>query len=152
MSMPEVGAKAPAFTLISSEGAKVSLRDFKGKPVVLYFYPKAMTPGCTQESCDFQSSLAAFKKKKAIVLGVSSDAPDRLAKFKEKYGLAFPLLSDPDQKMQKAYGVWAKKKLYGREYMGTLRSTFLIGADGVIQVVWPSVKVKGHAQDVLDNL
>lgn len=144
--------RAPAFTLQSDTGEKVSLKDFKGKTVILYFYPKDSTPGCTQEACDFRDSLAALKRKGAVVLGISKDSVESHRKFKEKQGLNFPLLSDPDGSVCEAYGVWKEKSLYGRKFMGIERTTFVIGPDGTIQQVYPKVKVKGHAAEVLEFL
>jgi peroxiredoxin Q/BCP len=150
--MLKEGQKAPDFTLDDDQGQKVSLKDFKGKSVVLYFYPKDLTPGCTQEACDFRDNWTAVKKKGAVVLGVSADAVKRHVSFKEKYKLPFPLLSDESLKMLKAYGVWKKKKFMGREFMGIVRTTLIIGPDGKIKKIWSPVKVKGHADDVLENL
>src|ERR1700722_11183767 len=146
------GQKAPDFILDDDQGQKVSLKDAKGKSLVLYFYPKDMTPGCTQEACDFRDNWSAVQNKVALVWGVSADAVKRHKSFKEKYELPFPLLSDESLKMLKAYGVWKKKKFMGREFMGIVRSTFLIGPDGKIKKIWSPVKVKGHAVDVLENL
>ena len=146
------GDKAPGFSLQAASGTKVSLADLKGKTVVLYFYPKDMTPGCTQEACDFRDLGARFRKKGAVVLGVSKDPIDAHKKFIAKYSLPFELLSDEDGKACKAYGAWRKKKLYGREFMGIVRSTFVIGPDGRIERVYDSVKVKGHAEAVLGAL
>jgi peroxiredoxin Q/BCP len=150
--MLKEGQKAPDFTLDDDQGQKVSLKDFKGKSVVLYFYPKDLTPGCTQEACDFRDNWTAVKKKGAVVLGVSADPVKRHKSFKEKYQLPFPLLSDESLKMLKAYGVWKKKKFMGREFMGIVRTTLIIGTDGKIKKIWSPVKVKGHADDVLENL
>src|ERR1035441_4244711 len=127
------GSKAPEFSLENEKGEKVSLKNFKGKKVVLYFYPKDMTPGCTQEACDFRDNWERVKKKGAIVLGVSADPVKRHQAFIEKYALPFPLLSDEKKEMLKDYGVWQKKKFMGREFMGIVRSTFLIGKDGKIE-------------------
>jgi peroxiredoxin Q/BCP len=143
------GKKAPVFSLESDEGKKLSLKDFAGKTVVLYFYPKDMTSGCTQESCDFQASLKQFQKKKAVVIGVSRDSVKSHQKFKEKYGFEFPLLSDPDAKVCEAYGVWKEKSMYGRKYMGIERTTVVIGPDGKIKKLFPKVKVTGHVDEVL---
>jgi thioredoxin-dependent peroxiredoxin len=146
------GAKAPAFSLQSDEGKTVKLSDFAGKTLVLYFYPKADTPGCTRESCDFRDEIAVFKKAKAAVVGVSKDKLPALQKFKEKYDLPFPLLSDPDHKMQETYGAWGKKNMYGKMVEGTIRSTVIIGPDGKIVKHFPKVKVEGHAQAVIEAL
>lgn len=150
--MLKEGQPAPDFTLDDDQGKKVSLKDFKGKPLVLYFYPKDMTPGCTQEACDFRDNWALVKKKGAAVLGVSADPVKKHVAFKEKYKLPFTLLSDEGKKVLKAYGVWKKKKFMGREFMGIVRSTFLIDKDGKIKKSWSPVRVKGHAVDVLENL
>jgi thioredoxin-dependent peroxiredoxin len=148
----KVGDKAPAFELVSSDEKSYSLKDFKGKTVVLYFYPKAMTTGCTQEACDFRDMVKPLKQQDAVVFGVSRDAPDRLAKFHDKQDLNFPLLSDETGKVCEAYGVWKEKSLYGRKFMGIERTTFVIGPDGHIQKIFNKVKVKGHAAAVLESL
>jgi peroxiredoxin Q/BCP len=145
----KVGDKAPDFTLQSDGGGKVSLKDLKGKTVVLYFYPKDDTSGCTAEACAFRDQLPDFSKLKATVLGLSKDSVDSHDKFKAKYDLTFPLLSDIDGKVTKAYGAWVEKSMYGRKYMGIDRSTFLIDGKGVIRRVWRKVKVPGHAEEVL---
>jgi peroxiredoxin Q/BCP len=150
--MLKEGQKAPAFNLDDEAGQKVSLEDFKGKPVVLYFYPKDMTPGCTQEACDFRDNWGAVRKKGAVVLGVSADPVKRHQAFKEKYKLPFTLLSDESLKMLKAYGVWQKKKFMGREFMGIVRSTLLIDKAGKIEKIWMPVKVKDHVKEILRNL
>ena len=152
MAMPEVGKKAPAFSLPDQDGKRVTLSDFKGKAVVLYFYPKDDTPGCTQEACDFRDASAALRKAGAVVLGVSPDDSTRHGKFAAKFKLPFPLLADTEHAVALAYGAWAEKSMYGRKYMGIVRSTFLIGPDGVLARVWPKVKVKGHVDDVLAGL
>ena len=144
------GRKAPAFKLASSEGGFVSLADLKGKTVVLYFYPKDDTPGCTREACEFRDSQAALRKKGVVVLGVSADSIESHGKFKTKYKLNFPLLSDPDKAVAKAYGAWGEKTLYGRKFMGMIRSTFVIDGAGVVRKVFPKVKVDGHAEKVLE--
>jgi peroxiredoxin Q/BCP len=146
------GAKAPAFNLVSSEGTKHCLVDFKGQTVVLYFYPKAMTSGCTQEACDFRDLVDPLTQKGAVVLGISRDTPERLAKFRDKYELTFPLLSDETGKVCEAYGVWKEKSLYGRKFMGIERTTFVIAPDGRIQKIFGKVKVKGHASAVFESL
>lgn len=147
--MPQVGDSAPTFDLAVSTGGNVSLDSLKGHPVVLYFYPKDSTPGCTIEACDFRDLAAEFKKAGAAVFGVSADSIASHEKFIAKQNLNFPLLSDPDHTMLDAYGVWAEKKNYGRTYMGIVRSTFVIDKDGRVAHAWPKVKVKGHAQEVL---
>jgi peroxiredoxin Q/BCP len=146
------GSKAPAFSLPDENGAVLTSASLAGKPYVLYFYPKDDTPGCTQEACDFRDNFAAFGVKKVRVIGVSPDESKRHAKFKEKYGLTFTLLADTDKSLSAAYGVWAKKSNYGREYMGVLRSTFLIDKAGTIAKVWRGVRVAGHVDAVLASL
>jgi peroxiredoxin Q/BCP len=146
------GQKAPLFSLDDDQGQKVSLGDFKGKTVVLYFYPKDMTPGCTQEACDFRDNWSAVKKRGAVVLGVSADPVKKHGTFKEKYKLPFTLLSDEGKKMLKDYGVWQKKNFMGREFMGIVRTTLIIDKAGKVQKIWSPVRVKGHVADVLENL
>jgi peroxiredoxin Q/BCP len=143
------GAKAPDFTLPRDGGSSVSLRDFKGKNLVIFFYPKADTSGCTKEAMDFSALRAAFAKAGATVLGVSADPVEAQDAFKAKHDLKVALASDEERKMIEAYGAWGKKSMYGRSYMGILRTTFLIGADGRIAQVWRNVKVPGHAEAVL---
>lgn len=147
-----IGAKAPSFTLISDENQAVSLQDFTGKKVVVYFYPKDDTPGCTQEACDFRDTLNKFKKQNTIILGISKDDVEKHIKFKEKYGLSFPLLADIDGKVCNAYGVIVEKINYGRKYIGIERSTFLINEQGKIEQVWRKVKVAGHIEEVLGSI
>jgi thioredoxin-dependent peroxiredoxin len=146
----EVGDKAPDFTLPSDGGGKVSLKTLKGKAVVLYFYPKDDTSGCTAESCAFRDALPNFDKANAAVIGISRDSIASHDKFKAKYGLTFPLAADEDGKVCEAYGTWVEKSMYGRKYMGIDRSTFLIDAKGVVRNVWRKVKVPGHAEEVLE--
>jgi len=143
------GAKAPAFNLPRDGGGSLSLTDFKGRKLVLYFYPKADTPGCTREAIEFSKLRAEYQKAGADVLGVSADPVEAQDKFKKKHSLGIPLLSDETHKMLEAYGVWGKKSMYGRTYLGITRTTFLIGGDGRIARIWPKVKVDGHAADVL---
>ena len=150
--MIKEGQKAPAFSLLNDNGEKISLSDFKGKKIVLYFYPKDMTPGCTQQACDFQASASDYKKKKTVVLGISKDSVERHQKFKEKYDLDFPLLADVDGKACEAYGVWQEKSLYGKKFMGIVRTTFIIDSKGKIAKIFPKVKVKGHSAAVLEAL
>jgi peroxiredoxin Q/BCP len=145
----EAGSKAPAFTLASDGGGKVSLKDFAGKPLVLYFYPKDDTSGCTKEAIGFSEATAEFKKAGAAVLGVSKDSVAAHDKFKTKYDLTIPLGSDPEGTMVESYGSWVEKSMYGRKYMGIDRSTFLIDGKGVIRQVWRKVKVPGHVEEVL---
>jgi len=148
----EKGKKAPAFTLESHEGKKVKLSDFQGKRVVLYFYPKDMTSGCTLEAQSFRDVLPQIGKLGAVVLGVSPDSVESHCKFIEKNDLNFTLLADPDHKAAEKYGVWVEKSMYGKKYMGIQRATFLMNEDGKIAEIWPKVKPKGHAQEVLDAL
>ena len=148
----KVGDKAPGFTLNSDDGKEISLKDFLGRRVVLYFYPRASTPGCTIEACDFRDLMPKFSKLDALVLGVSADPIKALQNFKAKQKLNFPLLSDPTRKMIKAYGVWRMKKFMGRSFKGIVRSTFLIGPAGKIEEIWDEVRVKGHAAETLSRL
>jgi len=143
------GTKAPAFTLPRDGGGSVSLADFAGRAVVLYFYPRADTPGCTKEAIDFSRLKGAFAKAGAEVLGVSADPVPAQDKFKAKHKLAIALASDEKHRMLEAYGVWQEKSLYGRKFMGIARMTFLIGADQRIARIWPKVSVAGHAEEVL---
>ena len=149
MALLEVGDKAPAFRTTNQDGEKVSLGDFKGKKVVLYFYPKDDTPGCTKEACSFRDGWSKFRKKGVAVLGVSVDDEKSHRKFADKFSLPFPLLADTDKAIVKAYGVWGEKSMYGRKYMGTNRVTYLIDEKGKIAAVWPKVKPDGHADEVL---
>jgi peroxiredoxin Q/BCP len=144
------GKKAPAFTLKDQAGKTHRLSDYAGQPVVLYFYPKDDTPGCTKEACAFQDNLPRFKKSKAAVLGISILDEASKARFAGKYTLAFPLLADADHAVAEKYGVWQKKSLYGRSFMGIVRTTYLIGRDGRIARRWDNVKVDGHAEAVLE--
>jgi len=146
------GDVAPEFKLKSTEGKEVSLKDFRGKQVVLYFYPKDDTPGCTREACDFRDNLARVKAKGAVVFGVSHDSVESHERFQEKYDLPFTLLSDPDKKVTEAYGVYKKKSLYGKEFMGVERTTFVVDTDGRIKKIFPRVKVDGHVEEVLQAL
>jgi thioredoxin-dependent peroxiredoxin len=147
---PTAGAKAPAFTLQCDGGSSVSLRDFKGRNLVLYFYPKADTPGCTKEAVAFSGLRTAFAKTGTDILGVSADPVAAQAKFKIKHKLKIALASDETRKMLQAYGAWGEKSMYGRKYMGVLRKTFLVDRQGRIARVWPKVSIPGHAEDVLD--
>jgi peroxiredoxin Q/BCP len=148
-STPAVGTKAPAFNLPTDGGGELSLNALKGKKVVLYFYPKDDTSGCTREAIDFNGLKEAFAKADAVVIGVSPDSAASHDKFKKKHGLDFPLIADEEKSMLEAYGVWAEKSMYGRKYMGVERTTLLIGADGKVAQVWNKVKVPGHADEVL---
>ena len=146
------GDKAPDFTATTHDGGKVALSDFKGRQVVLYFYPRDNTPGCTKEACAFRDDFAEVKKKGAIVLGVSTDSAKSHARFAEKYELPFTLLADEDKKIVQAYGVWGPKTFMGMKFTGTHRVTFLIGPDGRIKKIWPKVKPAEHAAEVLAAL
>jgi peroxiredoxin Q/BCP len=144
MSTLEPGAAAPEFTLPDADGKPVSLADFLGKRTIVYFYPAAMTPGCTTEACDFRDSLSSLQSKGFAVVGISPDPPDQLAKFRDKEHLTFPLLSDPDRSVLKAYGAWGEKKLYGKTVTGVIRSTAVVDAEGRIERVMNNVKATGH--------
>jgi peroxiredoxin Q/BCP len=143
--MVDVGERAPEFTLQADDGRQVSLSDHKGKSVVLYFYPKDGTPGCTTEAKEFRDAAKEFEKENAVILGVSKDSIESHLRFKRKHSLPFTLLSDPEGRVLDLYGVWKKKSLYGRTFMGTERTTFLINEDGVVEKVYRKVKAKGHA-------
>ena len=149
MSLIEPGRKAPAFSLKDQEGTTHKLADYAGQPLVLYFYPKDDTPGCTTETCDFRDRLPKFKKSKAAVLGVSILDEKSKAKFAKKHDVNFPLLADADHAVAEKYGVWQEKSRYGRTYMGIARTTYLIDADGKVSKRWDNVKVDGHADAVL---
>jgi thioredoxin-dependent peroxiredoxin len=146
------GDPAPDFTLASDSGEEVTLSSLRGRPVVLYFYPKDDTPGCTKEACDFRDTLPRFKTGKAVILGVSVLDEASKARFAEKYDLNFPLLADEDHEVADKYGAWQKRSLYGREFMGVARTTYLIGPDGKVLRRWDKVKVDGHADEVLEAL
>ncbi len=146
------GSKAPAFSLPSDGGGRVSLKDLKGKPVVLYFYPRDDTSGCTTEACEFRDNWKAVKATGGVVLGVSPDGVASHDKFRAKYKLPFPLLADEDHAVAEAYGAWGEKSMYGRKYMGILRTTFVIDGAGRIVEVFEKVKPKGHAEQVLASL
>lgn len=148
-SGPALGAKAPAFTLPRDGGGTVSLADFAGRKLVIYFYPKADTSGCTREAIDFSGLKSAFNRTGTDILGVSADPVPAQDRFKAKHKLSIALASDEKHKMLDAYGVWAEKSMYGRKFMGIVRRTFLISADGRIAKVWPKVSVAGHAEEVL---
>lgn len=145
----DVGAAVPDFTLPTDGGANLSLSSLKGRKVVLYFYPKDDTSGCTAEACAFQESLPDFGGADAVIIGVSKDSAAKHDKFKAKYNLSFPLISDEEGKLCEAFGVWVEKSMYGRKYFGIERSTFLIDQTGVVRNVWRKVKVTGHAKEVL---
>ncbi|WP_027410673.1 thioredoxin-dependent thiol peroxidase [Anoxybacteroides tepidamans] len=148
----EVGQLAPDFTLLASNGEMVSLSDFRGKYVILYFYPKDMTPGCTTEACDFRDYHARFSDLNVVILGVSTDPIERHQKFIEKYELPFLLLSDTEHEVAEKYGVWKLKKNFGKEYMGIERSTFVIDKEGKLLKEWRNVKVKGHVEEALEYI
>ena len=146
------GAIAPKFSAAASGGGTVALADYQGQNVVLYFYPRDDTPGCTKEACTFRDHFADFKKKGAVIFGISTDPIKSHEKFAAKYKLPFPLLADEDKKIVEAYGVWGEKSFMGRKYLGTNRVTFLIGPDGRIKKIWPAVKPEEHAAEVLAAL
>lgn len=150
--MLETGMKAPAFTLCDQEGKEWSLSDFAGRKVVLYFYPKDNTPGCTRQACAFAGSYAAFRERNVAVVGVSKDSAASHAKFAQKYDLPFTLLSDPELEAIQAYGVWQEKKLYGKVSMGVVRTTFIIDENGMIEKVMPKVKPDTNAAEILAYL
>jgi len=146
------GDKAPTFSLPDQDGKSVSLEQFAGQPVVIYFYPRDDTPGCTKEACQFNDNLQAFARSKVPVLGISADSAEKHQKFRAKYGLEFPLLTDADHSVGEDYGAWGEKTLYGKKSIGVIRSTFLIAADGTIARAWYHVKADGHASKVLAEL
>jgi peroxiredoxin Q/BCP len=146
------GQPAPDFSVRTDKGETVSLKDFAGKHVVLYFYPKDDTPGCTIEACSFRDNMARIEAEDAVVLGVSLDNVESHQKFRDKFDLPFALLADTDHAVADAYGVYGKQEFMGREYMGLDRATFLIGPDGILQKVWPKVNPQGHADDVIDAI
>ena len=148
----KVGQKAPDFTATDDSGKAVKLSDLTGKKVVLYFYPKDDTPGCTTEACNFRDEIAAIGKLGAVVLGVSADSVESHQKFKKKFGLNFPLLADTAREIIEAYDVWKEKSMYGRKYMGIERTTFIIGKNGKITHIFPKVKVADHSDEVLAAL
>ena len=150
--MSLLNQQAPNFTLENEQGQQVSLSDFKGKNVVLYFYPKDMTPGCTTEACDFRDAYEDFSELNAVILGVSMDDANKHTKFIEKHGLPFSLLVDAEHEVAEQYDVWVLKKMYGREYMGIERSTFLINEEGIVVAEWRKVRVKNHIEAVLSQL
>lgn len=150
--MLEKGTKAPDFTLFDKDGNEVSLSDFSGKKIVLYFYPKDNTPGCTRQACAFAESFEKFKELDAVVIGISKDSVSSHVKFAEKYSLPFVLLSDPEHKVIEAFGAWQEKKNYGKTYFGTVRSTFIIDENGIIEKVMPKVKPDTNAAEILEYL
>ncbi len=149
MALIDPGKKAPVFSLNDQDGTAHKLADYAGKPVVLYFYPKDDTPGCTKESCEFRDNLPRFKKSKAAIFGMSILDETSKKKFADKFELNFPLLADADHAVAEKYGVWQEKSLYGRKFMGIVRTTYLIGTDGKVARRWDNVKVDGHAEEVL---
>ena len=149
---PKVGDMAPDFKLPSTRGKDMTLKENRGKDVILYFYPKDDTPGCTTEACEFRDSIGKFHKKGAAIVGISPDKPVAQAKFKGKYNLPFTLLADEDKAAAEAYGVWKEKNMYGKKVMGIERTTFVIGADGKIAKIYNKVKAAGHAEQVLEQL
>ena len=151
-SSVQLAKKAPDFTLPSDANESVSLSDFKGQTVVLYFYPKDDTPGCTQEACDFRDLFPRFKRGKAVILGISPDSPRKHANFKKKYDLPFTLLSDKDHQVAELYGLWVEKLFWGRKYFGVERTTYIIGADGKIKFIFAKVNPEGHAAAVEETL
>jgi thioredoxin-dependent peroxiredoxin len=152
MSRLETGDKAPEFILPDDTGEKVSLADFRGRKVILYVYPAAMTPGCTTQACDFRDSLDSLAAAGYAVLGLSPDKPEKLAKFRERDGLTFPLLSDTDKSVLEAYGAYGEKKLYGKTVVGVIRSTFVIDGDGAIERAMYNVKATGHVEKLRRDL
>jgi thioredoxin-dependent peroxiredoxin len=152
MAKLDPGKKAPAFTLPDQDEKKVSLKDYAGEPVVVYFYPADDTPGCTKEACQFNDNLRAFSRAGAAVVGISPDGAAKHQKFRSKFGLKFPLLSDPGHKVMEAYGAWGPKTMYGKKTVGTIRSTFLLNPKGVVERAWYNVRADGHADKVLEEL
>lgn len=150
--MLKVGDKAPDFKLESDSGETLSLKELRGMKVIVYFYPKDNTSGCTKEACDFRDSIKSFKRKNTLIIGVSKDSIASHKKFKEKFELPFILLSDETAKMLNDYGVWKEKSMYGKKYMGIERTTFLINEKGIIEKIWKKVKVPGHVDEILNNL
>ena len=147
-----VGSKAPDFTLPDGNGGTVSLKQLKGKTVILYFYPKDNTSGCTKEACDFRDNIKVIAKKGAVVVGMSGDSPESHTRFADKYSLPFPLASDEKKEVLKKYGVWQEKSMYGRKFMGIARTTFVIDGRGIITHIFPRVKVAGHIKEILGIL
>lgn len=150
--MLQEGVKAPGFKLVDEAGKSLDLAKFKGKSVVVYFYPKDDTSGCTKEACGFRDAYGSFIERGAVVVGVSPDSSGSHARFKAKYGLPFVLLADPEHRALEAYGVWAEKSMYGRKYLGVVRSTYVIGEDGAILRAFPKVSPEGHAAEILAAL
>jgi len=152
MARLEAGDKAPAFSLPDQDGKKVALKDLKGAMAVVYFYPADDTPGCTKEACQFNENLSAFNRSDVKVVGISPDGAIKHQRFKEKYGLKFPLLSDPEHGVMESYGAWGEKTMYGRKTVGVIRSTFLIDEKGTVARAWYNVRADGHAAKVLEEI
>ena len=152
MAKIEVGDKAPDFALPSGSGEKVSLKDFRGKKVILYFYPKDDTPGCTKEACSFRDNIKIIQKKGAVVIGASADNVESHKRFAGKFDLPFTLISDEGKELVKKFGVWKEKNMYGRKYMGIERTTFIIDEKGIVSHIFPKVKVEGHTEEILSLL
>jgi peroxiredoxin Q/BCP len=152
MARLEVGDKAPAFSLPDQDDKRVALKDLKGKPAIVYFYPADDTPGCTKEACQFNENLTTFSRAGVKVVGISPDGAAKHRRFREKYGLKFPLLSDPEHKTMEAYGAWGEKTMYGKKTVGVIRSTFLLDPAGVVVRAWYNVRADGHAAKVLDEV
>jgi thioredoxin-dependent peroxiredoxin len=150
--MLKIGDKAPDFKLTADDGKIYSLKDFNGKRIILYFYPKNMTSGCTAEACNFRDNIKLFQKKNSVVIGVSKDNTESHKKFKSKYELPFTLLSDENMEMLKAYNVWKEKSMYGRKYMGIERTTYIIDEKGIIKEIFNKVKVTGHVEEILKKI
>jgi peroxiredoxin Q/BCP len=150
--MVVAGEPAPPFSLLDHRGRAVSLADYAGKRLLVYFYPRAFTPGCTTEACDLRDRHQAFLQAGWAVVGISPDPPERLARFREEHGLPFPLLSDPDHRVAEAYGAWGAKRGQGREAQGMIRSTFAVGPDGRVEAAWHNVRAAGHAEHVVSEL
>lgn len=148
----EVGDRAPNFTLRDDSGGEVALSDFAGSHLLVYFYPRAFTPGCTTQACDFRDRYDVFRKAGYEVVGISPDPAEKLAGFRAKHDLPFPLLSDEDHAVAAAYGAWGTKRNYGKEYEGLIRSTFIIGPDGTVQRAWRNVRARGHAERMVSDL
>lgn len=146
------GQAAPDFTLTSTDGTVVTLSALKGKPIILYFYPKDDTPGCTIEACSFRDNIASVQSHGALLFGLSPDSVKKHVKFTQKFDLNFPLLADEDHAVSEAYGVWVEKSMYGKKYMGIERSTFVIDKEGIIRKIFPKVKIEGHTQEVLATI
>ncbi|WP_150271961.1 thioredoxin-dependent thiol peroxidase [Paenibacillus tepidiphilus] len=152
MSQIQIGQSVPDFTLRAAAGGEITLSEYRGRKVLLYFYPKSMTPACTQEACEFRDAHDTIAAKDAVVFGISPDSPELQVKFAAKHSLPFPLLSDENHTVSELFGVWQLKKLYGREFMGIVRSTFLIDEEGKLAAAWRKIRVKGHVDAVLGEI